>query len=43
MDLSGKGKSWGGAVGAGGGGKEKFRELLVDLRKDERAPGAKGV
>ena len=35
VDLSGKAGS--------GVGKEKFRELLVDLRKDEKAPGATGV
>lgn len=39
VDLSGKG-SKGGAAGTG---KEKFRELLTDLRKDQSAPGATGV
>lgn len=39
VDLSGKG----GKGGAGGSGKEKFREMLLDLRKDEKAPGAAGV
>ena len=39
VDLSGKG-SKGGAVGTG---KERFRELLVGLKKDEKAPGAGGV
>lgn len=39
VDLSGKG-SKGGAAGTG---KEKFRELLADLRKDQTAPGATGV
>ncbi|KAI4214781.1 MAG: hypothetical protein LQ351_002857 [Letrouitia transgressa] len=38
VDLSGKGTKG----GAAGTGKEKFRELLLDLRKDESAPGAKG-
>ena len=36
VDLSGKG-SGGGAAGTG---KAKMRELLVGLRKDEKAPGA---
>lgn len=39
VDLSGKG-SGGGAPGTG---KAKMRELLIGLRKDENAPGAKGV
>ncbi|KAM3081127.1 Clathrin light chain [Clarireedia jacksonii] len=38
VDLSGKGASG----GAKGTGKEKFRELLMSLRKDEKAPGATG-
>ncbi|KAL8793728.1 MAG: hypothetical protein Q9195_003669 [Heterodermia aff. obscurata] len=38
VDLSGKGAKG----GAAGGGKEKFKELLLDLRKDENAPGASG-
>ena len=38
VDLSGKGVKG----GASGTGKEKFRELLLDLRKDEKAPGATG-
>lgn len=38
VDLSGKGTSG----GAAGSGKGKMRELLVSLRKDEDAPGAKG-
>ena len=38
VDLSGKGSRG----GAGGSGKERFRELLVSLRKDEKAPGATG-
>lgn len=38
VDLSGKGAKG----GAAGGGKEKFRELLMELRKDEKAPGASG-
>ena len=39
VDLSGKGAKG----GAAGTGKEKFRELLMNLRKDEKAPGASGV
>ncbi|KAI9696680.1 MAG: hypothetical protein M1820_008054 [Bogoriella megaspora] len=39
VDLSGKGSGG----GASGTGKAKFRELLVSLRKDEKAPGAGGV
>jgi len=39
VDLSGKGARG----GASGTGKEKFRELLLGLRKDEKAPGATGV
>ncbi|KAL9633386.1 MAG: hypothetical protein Q9164_004725 [Protoblastenia rupestris] len=38
VDLSGKGAKG----GASGTGKEKFREMLLDLRKDEKAPGATG-
>ena len=38
VDLSGKGARG----GASGTGKERFRELLVSLRKDEKAPGAAG-
>ena len=38
MDLSGKGAKG----GARGTGKEKFREMLLDLRKDEKAPVATG-
>jgi hypothetical protein len=38
VDLSGKGVKG----GASGTGKEKFRELLLSLRKDEKAPGATG-
>ncbi|KAF2834959.1 hypothetical protein M501DRAFT_999767 [Patellaria atrata CBS 101060] len=38
VDLSGKGARG----GASGTGKERFRELLVSLRKDENAPGATG-
>jgi hypothetical protein len=38
VDISGKGARG----GAGGSGKERFRELLVSLRKDESAPGATG-
>ena len=38
VDLSGKGTRG----GAAGTGKEKFRELLMGLRKDEKAPGATG-
>ena len=38
VDLNAKG----GNAASGGDGKEKFRTLLKDLRKDENAPGAKG-
>ncbi|KAL2139614.1 hypothetical protein VTI28DRAFT_4923 [Corynascus sepedonium] len=38
VDVSGKGAKG----GAAGSGKERFRELLVSLRKDEKAPGATG-
>ncbi|KAG5983730.1 hypothetical protein E4U55_007315 [Claviceps digitariae] len=38
VDVSGKGTR-GGAVGSG---KERFREILTSLRKDEKAPGATG-
>ncbi|KAH8595006.1 clathrin light chain [Bisporella sp. PMI_857] len=38
VDLSGKGVKG----GASGTGKEKMRELLLSLRKDEKAPGATG-
>jgi len=39
VDLSGKGAKG----GASGTGKERFRELLVSLRKDKDAPGASGI
>ncbi|KAI1326891.1 clathrin light chain [Xylariaceae sp. FL0255] len=38
VDVSGKGQKG----GASGSGKERFRELLMSLRKDEKAPGAEG-
>lgn len=38
VDISGKGAKG----GASGSGKERFRELLLSLRKDEKAPGAEG-
>ncbi|MCJ1374199.1 hypothetical protein MMC20_005431 [Loxospora ochrophaea] len=38
VDLSGKGARG----GASGTGKERFRELLLSLRKDEKAPGSTG-
>ncbi|KAL2757178.1 hypothetical protein ACRALDRAFT_1030416 [Sodiomyces alcalophilus JCM 7366] len=38
VDVSGKGNKG----GAAGSGKERFRELLVNLKKDTRAPGAEG-
>ncbi|CAN8095788.1 unnamed protein product [Discula destructiva] len=38
VDVSGKGSKG----GAAGSGKERFRELLASLRKDEKAPGATG-
>lgn len=39
VDLSGKGATG----GASGSSKQKFRDLLLDLRKDEKAPGVAGV
>ncbi|KAL2218227.1 clathrin light chain [Thermoascus aurantiacus ATCC 26904] len=39
VDVSGKGAKG----GASGSGKERFRELLLDLKKDPNAPGASGV
>lgn len=38
VDVSGKGTKG----GASGSEKQRFRELLVSLRKDEKAPGATG-
>ena len=38
VDLSGKGTKG----GASGSEKAKFRELLMSLKKDEKAPGATG-
>lgn len=38
VDVSGKGAQG----GAAGSGKERFREMLTGLRKDEKAPGATG-
>ncbi|KAH8652472.1 clathrin light chain [Xylariales sp. PMI_506] len=38
VDVSGKGQKG----GASGSGKERFREMLMSLRKDEKAPGAVG-
>lgn len=38
VDLSGKGVKG----GASGSEKQRFRELLLSLRKDEKAPGATG-
>ncbi|KAF2019781.1 clathrin light chain [Aaosphaeria arxii CBS 175.79] len=38
VDLSGKGVKG----GASGSEKQRFRELLLSLRKDEKAPGASG-
>ncbi|KAF4982011.1 hypothetical protein FZEAL_2261 [Fusarium zealandicum] len=38
VDVSGKGPKG----GANGSGKERFREILLSLRKDEKAPGATG-
>lgn len=37
VDLSGRGTLGGGA----GSGKEKMREMMLDLSKDENAPGAR--
>jgi hypothetical protein len=39
VDVTGKGAKGGGS----GSGKEKFREMLLDLKKDQNAPGASGV
>ncbi|KAL2001920.1 hypothetical protein VTN02DRAFT_978 [Thermoascus thermophilus] len=39
VDISGKGAKG----GASGSGKERFRELLLDLKKDQNAPGSSGV
>jgi len=39
VDLSGKGTRG----GASGTGKERFRELLMSLKKDEKAPGVSGI
>ncbi|PYH96792.1 clathrin light chain [Aspergillus ellipticus CBS 707.79] len=39
VDVSGKGTKG----GASGSGKQRFRELLVDLKKDQNAPGVSGV
>ncbi|PYH34484.1 clathrin light chain CLC1 [Aspergillus neoniger CBS 115656] len=39
VDVSGKGTKG----GASGSGKERFRELLLDLKKDQNAPGVSGV
>lgn len=39
VDVSGKGLKG----GASGSGKERFREMLLDLKKDQDAPGASGV
>jgi clathrin light subunit len=39
VDVSGKGAKG----GAAGSGKERFREMLVSLKKDEKAPGATGI
>lgn len=38
VDVSGKGTKG----GAAGSGKERFREVLTSLRKDDKAPGATG-
>ncbi|PLN81089.1 clathrin light chain [Aspergillus taichungensis] len=39
VDISGKGTRG----GASGSGKERFREMLMDLKKDQNAPGVSGV
>ncbi|KAI1910358.1 Clathrin light chain [Ophidiomyces ophidiicola] len=39
VDVSGKGIKG----GASGSGKERFRELLMDLKKDQSAPGVSGL
>lgn len=38
VDVSGKGQKG----GAAGSGKDRFRDMLMSLRKDEKAPGATG-
>ncbi|PHH58874.1 hypothetical protein CDD81_4254 [Ophiocordyceps australis] len=38
VDISGKGSKG----GAAGSGKDRFREMLMSLRKDEKVPGATG-
>ena len=38
VDVSGKAAKG----GAAGSGKERFREMLVNLRKDSKAPGSEG-
>lgn len=38
VDVSGKGTKG----GAAGSGKDRFRDMLTSLRKDEKAPGATG-
>lgn len=47
VDLTKKGsvqqQSVTGSGSGAGSGKEKFREVLISLRKDESAPGAKGI
>ena len=42
VDLGGGSKASSTSASAAAG-KEKFRELLTNLRKDEKAPGARGV
>ncbi|KAK2740648.1 hypothetical protein FQN57_006017 [Myotisia sp. PD_48] len=39
VDVSGKGVKG----GASGSGKERFRGLLLELKKDEKAPGSTGI
>lgn len=39
VDVSGKGIKG----GASGSGKERFRELLMSLKKDQEAPGSSGI
>ena len=45
MDINKKGGGSGSVAGGGGqgSGKEKFREMLSGLRRNEGAPGAKGI
>ena len=43
MDINKKGGGSGSVAAGQGSGKEKFREMLSGLRRNEGAPGAKGI